>query len=656
MSGDTPFFKPGDPVCDALFSGQKALRNRDKQYTEGPIEFLPGHFSNDWPFLKFKEELSLKLTKAFPETVDDFGRVSGNGVRSNFFGVRHVNGFPMRPSSFPLTDNRYLREKAGLSNSFVEPWHKVALQAIVELFFADLQPVALKLRKGSSSMMPYYETKMEPRKEIARHSLRNAAKAGDLFGKGDFETPWRQFQIGGAYHTVYRRQSSDAITKHGNDYHAKPRPVADFDYAISGGRRGTFLPASKELGDVDFRVPPGFFRERNRTAAGGPFGLNAALMPLAQSCRLHIYQEYAYTFHHTTRESMQQSLRDWAFSIAVDVSSHDMYWPTFILDTVADSMGNVGISDWWRQLYLAKSRLPLYVTDVDVGKGNVLFGDWRKPNLHSGLPSGNALTDIEGTIVMTWVYLMVQVEHTFPSGVNQLKELSSAKVFIDRYLKGTLPIKLKDKSDDGLLGWSDPTLVVQARKLLDRMKAKESISPYMSISYEHGGAFLGNILLYPETKEFKGVVLIGNVNSLVINQFSPEYGVSSSVKDRSRTKRPFPGLAWETYSQAYGSSPVYGGVMEIVEECWFNHYHESYRGYRDALLLSDKAALEKYIKEQGLKMDSVNLSPVDHEVLADPSKLQYKYVPEDVSPAVLEMLFQGLGLEETEPYFRSIYA
>lgn len=654
-SDNQAVFYPGDPVCDALFVGPKALRNRDKQFKEGPIEFLPGHMSNDWPVLLFKKEVSEKLTSRFPESVDEYGRVTGNGVRSNFYGVRHVNGYPMRPATFPIADNRGLRTQAGLANDFVEPWHRAALVALVELFFTSLQPVAMRLRKGASSMMPVYETRMTARQDIARFSLASGPAAARLISKGDYENAWRKYHIGGAYHTVYRRQSSDAVAYEKGKWFAKDRAVADLQYAISGGRSGTYLPASKELGDVDFRHPEGFFRERNRTAQGGPFGLNANLMPIAQAARAHMYEEYAYTLHHTTRESMQASLRDWKFSIAADVSSHDMFWPTFLIPVIKEGMARAGVRDWWLELYDLKSRLPLYVTDVDEGLGNLLIGDWRKPDLHPGLPSGNALTDIEGTIGMVWIYFMLQVEHTLPALKAQCVTVEGAKAVLDRYLKGLLPIRLKDKSDDALLGWTDSALVPAATALLEKMKKGDAVSPYMKISYEHGGAFLGNILLYPESKEFSGMVMIGNIISLLINQFSPEYSVQSGVRDRSRVKRPFPGLAWETYAQVYGSSPIYGQVMDLIEECWFNQFHESYRGYRDKLLAADRLALEKFVKEQAARFDTIDLTLIDHEVLADPSKLQYKYEPGDVNPGVLDLLFQGLPLAEVEPFFRNAY-
>lgn len=651
----TATFRPGDPVCDALFAGPKGLGFRDKEYREGPIEVLPGLMSNDYRFLLFKDKVATKLTERCPATVDEWGRVSGNGIRSNFYGICHVNGYPMLPATFPMSDNRYLREKEGLSNDFVKPWHKVTLHALARLFASNLEPVPLKLRKNSSSMAPFFETRMPYKQDLCRHALKTGQKSAKLMMAGKYEQAWLENQCGGAYGTVYRRQSTDAIKVEKGVRIAKERKVADEEFALTGGRSGSYAPASKSLDGVDFKVPPGFFRERNRTAMGGPLGLNALLMPIAQSMRASIYDAYSYTLHHTTRESMQTDLRGWKFAIAADVSNHDQFWMTKALEVITEGFADAGLQDWWLKLYNVKSHLPLYVTDVAPGLGNILIGDWRSPDLHVGLPSGNAFTDLEGTILMVFVYFLIQVEHTYPQLIPQLQTVSSAMRVLDQYLRGLLPIRLKDKSDDALLGWSDPRLVPAAKILQQKMKDGELINPYMKVSYEDGGAFLGNILLYPADGNFEGVVLIGNGVSLAQNQLTSEYSVNSKVKDRSKVKRPFPGLAWETLPMVYGSAPAYGIIMDTIEECYFDVYHESYRKYRQDMLEYDKKALQQFVNQMNVQLSANELTAIDREVLADPDKLQYKWLPSDVTPGVEELLFQGLPLAEVEPFFRSAY-
>lgn len=652
----TPVFYPGDAKCDTLFASDSAFMFRDKQFKEGPIEFLEGHMSNAWPDMLFKKKLAVELTKLAPPTVNRFGQVSGNGIRSNFYGLMHCNGYPMLPSTFPMANNELAREAKGLSNRFVQPWHQLALRLIVKLSAQNLEPVPLKLKEGSSSMLPFMEKRMPQKIELATFAMSKARQSAEWMLKGDYISPWKENFCGGAYGTVYRRQSSDSINLEKGKWIAKDRPVADLEYAITGGAQGVYKPASKVLeGTVDFRVPEGFFRERNRTAQGGPLGMNAVLMPGAQAIREKLYHRYEYTFHHTTRESLQADLREWKMVIPADVSNHDQFWPTFTLETIMGGLSDAGFEDWWLKLYRVKSSLPFYVTDVGPGLGNLLIGDWTKPDLRPGLPSGNAFTDLEGTWVMTWIYFLILVEHTMPQLIPLLQKESTAEAVIDKFLAGKQPIRLKDKSDDALLGWTDSAMLPKANALFEKMIAGEPVSPYMIVSYEHGGAFLGSVLLYPESGEHEKMVLVGNGNSLVINQFSPEYSVQSGVRDRSKTKRPFPGLAWETLPQVYGSCPAYGLIMDTTKRLWQEVFNESYDAYRNKMLEQDKYRLAEHIKRLEAKVSIPELTTIDREVLADPDKLQYKYVPSDVTPGVEQMLFKGVPLAQVEPFFRSIY-
>jgi hypothetical protein len=654
QSKDAPIYRKGDPICDMLFLSTKAKRNQVKEYREGPIEVDYNIFSNDRDFLRFKDNFSRAAMKWVPD-VDKEGRVYGNGLRSDFNGMRHVNGYPMINATYPLADNRLLRAKEGLVNEFVEPWHRNVLEAITELFFEDLEPVRMKMRKGSSSCFPFFETNMSKRVEFAKFSLDSALSAGKMMQNQDYLGAWEQYYMGGAVYCVYRRQSTDGISydPKTQEWTFKDRPVADLEFAISGGRRGTFKPANKHFDNVDFYVPKGFARERNRTAMGGPWALNAALAPIAQSVRKRIYDVFSYSTHHTTRASIQDDLRDWKFTIAADVSNHDWFWPTFIIKTMGDKLKDMNFDERWVELFEVCNLLPRYVTDVGPGQENLLIGDPRQPDQHGGLTSGNSFTDIFGTVGMLWIYFMIQVEHTYPQLIKSLQKPESAKRVLMQYLQGTLPIVIKDKSDDALLGWKDTALIGKANALMEKMKKGEQISPYMKVSYEHGGAFLGSILYYPSNKDGSKLNLIGNIQSLVTNLFSPEYGVQSGVRDRSKVKRPFPGLAWETLAQVYASCPLYGDVMELIEKEWYDVYHESFYSRKFKQLQTDKVNLQRYV-EEFKQVGAKNLTSIDLEVLNDPTKMEYKFQESDVSPEVFDFLYQGLSLEEIEPYFNSI--
>lgn len=657
----TEIHKAGSKVCDALFFGSSALRNRDKTYREGPIEALRGVMSDDADFLAIKDSYSREASKRWEPNVDEFGRVFGNGIRSNWYGLRYVGGYPSIPATYPMVDNSYLREQKSLKNDFVKPWHENTFRSFVRLFFSNLEPQALRLRNGSSSMMPFYETRMSKKKELALFALENGQRAGELMLKGDFVTPWTQMYIGGAYHTVYRRQSSDAMSFEDGVFTAKARPVGDLLFAISGGREGKFEPTNRNLILEGKHIPAGFFRERNRTAMGGPLGLNANLMVVAQPVRKNIYTRFAYTFHHTTRAQQQADIRKNVFFICADVSNHDWYWPTFVVKYIVDELSKMGWPDWWLKLFEVTFQLPNFVTDVGPGHDNVLIGDWREPQNNGGLPSGNAFTDLMGSLVMTWAYHIMMVEHTYPECIKQLSSESNDEVdaCLESFLRGEQPITLKDKSDDAVCGWTDSYLVPRAKKLQAMMievdegkRPASDISPYMIISYEKGGAFLGSIMLFPSSMDPKDMVMIGNNNSMLINQLSPEYGVQSDKRDRSKARRPYPGLAWKTLSQNYGTCPLYQETTDLLEFIWARHKHESYSAMREQWYEDDMRQLRADLDRRASVLP--DFSPIEIEVLNDPSRLDWKYDDSSVSSDVLNLLFNGLPLETTEPFFNAI--
>lgn len=648
-------FKPGDPVCDALFQTRTALRNRDKQYTEGPIEVEAGWPSNSPTMFAIKDRLSRDLTKRFGETVDEKGRVSGNGVRSNWYGMRHVSGFGQIPATYPVADNTLQRAAAGLANHFVEPWHRNVLESLVELFFSDLEPEATRLRVGSSSMVPQYTKDMTTKIEIATTAMQSFDRSSKHVLAGDYTTAWTQFALGGCYHVVYRQQASDSISYEKGVWTPKVRKVATLEYALSGGAAGgDLVPASKDLTNVDFHVPDGFFRCRRRTAMGGPLGTNALLMPIAQPVRAKMFQSYPYTYHHTTRESIQSDIRETLFVIAADVTQHDQYWPCFVIDTIANTLLNMGFDPGWVAVYRMKFKLPTYVSDIGPGVDNVLIGDWRDPDMAIGLPSGNAFTDIEGALVMTWVYFLIMVEHTYASIIPSLKTRAGAKRQLEAFLNGKLPIRLKDKSDDALLMWADSSLVYKAEQLQAKMKDGVQVSPYMVVSYEHGGAFLGSILLYPESKKTSEVTLIGNIISFLVNRLSPEYGVQSMIKDRARCKRPYPGLAYGSLHQNYGTSPIFGEVKEMLERVYRDVTGDSYHAVQMAAQKRDEALLQQALRVMSQRLSLADLTQIDLEVLARPDTLEYKYDRRDVSDAVLNLLFKGVPLSVVEPFFKRV--
>lgn len=661
--GDAPYFDGNDLVVDPLFRSAgktgSARRNRTAPFREGPIETMKGRSSWDESNLRVMDKLSVKLTDAFPSSTDELGRVGANAVRSNFLGLRHVPGLPMIPATYPLTDNTAKREEEGLASGPINQQHELIFRALVRLLFTGLENEGLKIARGSSTGVPDFQKSMAAKLVTATAALANAEVAGKLYLHKRFEEAFILYDFGGAYYVVYREQMSDAVSvdEHGN-YVAKIRRVATQEFALSGGRRGALIDASKDpsrLREMGFHVPEGFFATRRRTALACPFTSNAPIMVIAQPLRTRMYREYAFTTHHTTRVNKQEKVAQWDFTIAADVSDHDTFWPGWLLDLICDELLNMGYADWWVEILRTTMRLPVYVSAPAPGEGHVLFGDWRDPRMNVGLPSGIGITDIMGSLLMIPCYTIMQLDHTAPHLWRNIRDLPSACSWLDSYLRGNEEIAQISKSDDAMLGWKRGPSAVAARKLLEKMKAGDkTLCPYMLISYEHGGAFLGDVLTYDHTKELNNARFEGNIISYVVNMFCPEYSVDSKQPNREKRARPFAGLAVEAAPQVFGSAPHFDDVNEVIEEVHYDMLGYSFKGFRQEILAEDKAALAHWIRTRSSFESLGALSPLDHEVLADPSKLWWKFDIAQVNPAVVELVSSGLTPDQTQQFFDSV--
>lgn len=665
-----------------LMQTDRARRAMERGWDEGPIHTFGGHLStdNDWLTVVL-EFLRLTNKKGIVPEVDELGRVHSRGLRADFQGVRHIPGFPMSTATWPLYDNSTKRKSKNLSDKWTQQWHRNLAEAWVRLVFTGIEPEPMRIRQGSSSCIPLFETERERRIEIATTAFKDAEKAGKLMLKGDFGTAFRLYQIGGAYYVVFRRQSSDKVTVlEGGKVEGKPREVADREYAVTGGEKGHLFISSKtfEVSDLtpevtEFMASGQFLRQRLRVATGISGSIGAALTVIFQAARTHLYKEYSFTYHHTTRQQKRDKLRNFDFTIAADVSDHDTVWPLWIVDDVlTPTLLNMGYSDWWVELLRVSLRLPVYVAAVNSEEGRTLIGDWEHPDSNLGLSSGHPATDLLGSWNMTIQYAITQIEHTAPHYAKECETVDGAMRFLHSFMKGEKDIALLDKSDDALLLWKAGPLVQKATELHHKMVKDEQVNPYMLISYENGFAFLGDLLLYDVTRQLSSVEMIGNINSFIINMMCPEYSAALDRSDtdrgyqeRQRSKRPYPGLSWETTPTVYGSCPWYSDVVACLDEAWYNVFRKSFVAERDQLLIDDQKLLFSDLKRRKVELsnsflarsiDIGSLSISEVEVLSDKEKIQWKYTqPGSVRDEIRDLLTNAVSMAHVEPYFHSIY-
>lgn len=649
---------------DLLFRNGLARRAAERTRRDKAIEVFPGVWSTDPQYLHFIDLLSIRLTKAFPPCVDDNGMLHGNGVRSNFLNLRYIGGFPMKQATWPLIDNSHRRSNEGLLNEFKDELDEKIFRAFVRVFFEEVDGEPVRLRKGSSSMIPFFTTDPKLKEAIFRKSLQEAKTASDYFSKGEFRKAFAKTGIGGAYFLVYRTQTSDGISIVDGNFVPKTRMVADREYALSSGRAGRLFASDRDASDVP-NARKGFFRPRLRTAMGAPLGISSTILPIAQGVRRAIYRRFPFSFHHTTREKKQERLRQWHDAIFVDVSDHDMLWPhELYLDVIIEELLHLGYSEWWVKLLDVSLRMPIYVSTPAEGEGHELLGSLDEYDVRVGLPSGHPMTDLLGSLGMAFIYALIQLDHTARSYKDQMINLSVDEIcsfFVRPYLRGELPFGAQSKSDDAVMTWKRG-YTTSVTALRQKMKDKEHISPYMHVSYEIGAAFLGDVAVTPENGRLDQTTYIGNIVSYVVNLFAPEYSLDSHIRDRSITKRGFPGLGYKTHPEVYGSSPIWVEINRIIDDTWFEVFSESFDMMRRRQYHHDLKALNAQIDQKVTREGAfdtyssvVQFSPIDYEVLVSPDKLRYKYQPSDVHPLLLGLSDFLIAGDEIREYITSVY-
>lgn len=662
------YYLRGDPVCDQFFLSKQAETFADREWAQGPIEIQRGLFSDDPRLIRMKQGFAKKWTAEFfdPSNIDQDGRVLGNGVRNNAYGLLYVPGYPMYPATYPMYSNRYRREEEGLSNKPVAQWHEWMFRAMIQLMFSDLQPERLRIKADSSSCSPFFETKAHRKNEMILNLLSDhvVADVARMVTKKQWKELYDVHRVGAPYVGVYREQMSDKISivekKEGLStklvFEPKVRKVAPFTHAISSGKEGSLIEANRTLKEED--GVPYFnesFRTRRRTAYGCSLGVNAYLLPIAQSVRSHLYEAYSWSFHHTTRAQKQEKVRANEYAIFVDVSDHDLLWPNGMYSKIIESeLKAMGFAPWWVDLLVLSLHLPIYISSPAPGEGHVIIGDPENPDLEAGLPSGNAFTDLFGTFGMAPIYAMIQIEQTAPWLIESFTSLEAVKGFLHDYLRGALPFSACSKSDDGMMLWKSGRSAELAVNLQAKMVAGEQLSKYMHVSYEHGGKMLGDILLYGSDKTTKNSFFIGDITSFFTNLLAPEYSCNSKERDRTRVRRPYPGLAYDTASQVYGSCPAYAGTLDMLEFFYRKEFGDSFEATRVAWRDYDRQLLAAWLQAQKIKFKWDDLSPIEQEVFASRDKIQWKYSPDLIREELRELILPGISLEYIQPYFQSI--
>lgn len=635
----------------------------------------PGQLNNlNW--------LGTNLTKELPAQVDELGRVFGDGVRADFHGLWHLTGFPQERATFPIFDNSKLREEKGLSNTWKNKFDERLFRSIVRAFFKDLPDVKVKIKDRTSTSFPWFTSDVVEKKRKFAEMMGHVPQISKLFLAGDLVTAYKNYGVAGPSITIFRDQPTDKVSVKEGRREAKLRSVADMEYAVSGGIKGQMIASSKQpsvWGQRFEQLDDKFFCMRRRVAYAQSSGYSFLLLPVAQSARVAAYDTYGFTLHHTTAEQKRAKFADWEMNIAADVADHDLLWPIKLyIPALMDELKKLGYEAWWIEMFRCSLQTAIYVPGVAVGEGGILIGDWRAPNNFSGLVSGNPFTDILGSCGMIFCYALIQLTHTQPDVLDALTQSDDKFLdeWRDRYMQGKEDIGAPSKSDDAfLLFRGDRSIVESSKTLMSMMKEEKQVSPYMLITLEHGGAMLGDIYLYDDTKRMSSARFIGNATSLPGKMWEPEYAckLTESIKGMyepnrlNMRARAYPGMAVPSRIEKYGSMPSYEKLTDLLEYSFnkflaptiglkFHPYFDKMAEDHKKWMQNDLMERIKIMRERGLMVDggNTNYTLAEMEYVNEPDLVSWKFKTSEIREELLALNFGELDENLTLNFLDSV--
>lgn len=407
-----PKVQASPALMKATFIGTSAAKKLTRPYLGIPNEVWPGVLSTDERFVAFRAKLDRECTAAYPAKIDSQGFVGSNGVPRDFTALRSCSGVKMTPSNAPVTDRRKMLEVAGLSDGYATPRHQRLARILHRLMFGSRKRGAsFHFSNVSSTSNPFFEYDATWKKTMALYNLEHAEELLDLVAKDDFAGLHRhgwQFMA-----TLVERHQPEGgqITEDGR-FIPKKRMVADMQYALSGGTRGRMLEADKITPLKPWGVAPDTASAmRVRTAYGFAAGPTYFISCLLAGVREQYYENYAFTWHHTTPEQIQGKIAGAETIVGLDVTTMDQFFPAFLLDDHASWLGEY-FDPRVAKLISLVNYAPYFAPSLGPGLAPYWAGnpfDKSTFKVDVGLSSGRADNPDLGKYYMTWALSLIHI-------------------------------------------------------------------------------------------------------------------------------------------------------------------------------------------------------------------------------------------------------
>lgn len=599
-----------------------------KSYHREPGFPFPGIISVDPRNDLYSYEYAMLASEQWKPQVDEQGFAGPTGVVKDFSALLTATGCKMSAANAPLTDRTSTLDALGYATDFVSPRHKRIARALHKAMFGRRVLAPFKFPVRSSTTLPsgFAGPGSQVQKQhMCRTNLQQADKILDWVMRKDMHALFAEAGILFAAVPGERAQPEGVKDILGGDMTPKARKVSDQEYAITGGKKGKRYDADKTL------VTQGIFGckymlgARIRTIYAVCGEISYFLTPFLVGCRANYFEEFGYTWHHTTADQIYDGIKDFESIIGLDVTLMDQNMPKFFLDYHAD-----WLEDYWdprvAQLVRWLNGIPYFAPQLTAGGKPYWAGNPMDPstfNIDVGLSSGRSDNPDLGKWYMTSVYFCLVDDYLH----DLLEQGANDDESIMTVLKGGHKVfGLKDMGDDAILGLRAGYSELATKMRADLTEAGESgkagLSPYAILDVEKGVAFLGNVILKDATGKL--IRPIPNPVTFLVNRHCPERSVNTGYQQYWMHGYL---AAMEHYSRA-GS--IIGELDRMGEELWRKHFP----GVPTPGQMANMAR-----RQRPLPLGDT-LSEVDMEVLLDPSKLFYKFGDQDVSPSI-DALFRS---------------
>lgn len=590
-------------------------------------EILPGVGSFNPDMLNFQVEYYDEITARCPDTTDPETGLSATGVFDTADKGKCVAGYMSNPMGYTPRDNRVLRASLGLKVSPDSAFLTI-VEELAALVHSQWVETDINVTPGSSAgftgfrheadwKIAYAEMVFKPTRMALFLKL---ALTDEVAFANEFETVF-------AYY-AQKRDQVDSISK--------KRVMWGLEHALDpAGNPNDWQYADKKV-VIDGKEWVEHGATRARLVNAAPWAINCVIAPVAAGTMKSMFLRWPEIWHVNTAEQVEQLINGHHVWFG-DASQFDQTHTEEGMDAYHNGVRRhwnpdvVGVAE--KLLYAPYYARPLSIEGDPAWVGKV-FSKVRE--VVCGNRSGHAWTSLYNKVKMVAAILFAIHE----AGYKVIGNL-------EFWLQNKGPVKFINNGDDTVVYAKD-------KAVLDRVvKCLTGANAVYKLDREKGGVYNGmpTILVNKEKLQYR---CVQNHFSSVIKILTPERPVYNPKtlaelrRDQESGRKIFRkywflGLA-DKINNAH-RDPIAEVVWGTFLEMW-------------AVKMRDYMSIPQMLDSARKKVPPLggHLSQADAEVLDDPRKLHYKWLPEEVADKVLQEVASKVPYEVFEGFINTYYS